>query len=1228
MFEPLTKSLSKQPISNTFISSDKKARFNQMRVAQKWFASLLPILLVLLMVQDGSAQLIFSDNFDNSPDWQSQQTKAKSAGGMDRAWPATYAKTCTSTCPPEGWTAYRTSASHFTDTPGNDTYILGAAGARGGNGKGITLNVESTSGYGDWAGGSLDVSLGTAGYQELYVRYWLKYDANWLWTDPENTQHSQQKLIRISRFTGDINNTATTNPQMYFTPTLNGPSWMPDWYYNKSYTLTSFFSSEFFNVQPSGSIGYGPTQTFSSLQWPSDGQWHSYEFRVKMNSTPGVANGEWEIWIDGQNTADKHAVKKNVLWVDAAGSVTQGWNYLMFLDNITVAPAPVSAKKEMQILMDDAVVSTHYSGPPPKPATLTATATSGSSVKLKWTAGINGATYLLNGYHIYYGKDPNNLAAKVDVGNVLEYDVTSLDPATRYYFAVSAFNKASYENNDNEGVRSITASATTTTATAPAPAPADTALPVVSISAPANGSIVSGTVTVNVAASDNVGVQKVELYLNGSIFGVIGAAPYSLPWNTSNSPDGSCTMTAKAYDAAGNVGNTTVSFSIKNYVADAAAPIITSFTMPASSTSLSVPVTALTATDDIGVTGYFISESATAPAATAGTWSASAPASVTFAAAGSRTAYAWSKDAAGKVSAAKSAIVAITLPDVIAPAVTIMSLASGTQVSGTVAVSASASDNVAVSKVEFLVDGILKATSTAAPYSFSWNTTTSANGIHTVIAKAYDAAGNVGQSTSATVTVANDTAAPTDTTAPTVYLTSPTYGSQLKGTVAVNVVASDNVAVSKVEFFVNGVLKSTSTGAPWSFNWNTQTVANGSYNVGAKAYDATGNAGQAETKPVTVANDTTAPVVSIAAPIGASTVTGTVVVLATASDNVAVTRVEFYLDGVLKATSTAAPYSFSWNTTTSANGAHTVIAKAYDAAGNVGQSANATVTVANATAAPTDTTAPTVYLTSPTYGSQVKGTVAVNANASDNVAVSKVEFFVNGVLKSTSTGAPWSFNWNTQTVANGSYNVGAKAYDAAGNVGQAETKPVTVANDTTAPVVSIAAPLSSSTAAGTVAVSANSSDNVAVTKVEFYVNSALAATSTGAPYGFNWNTATLASGAYTLTAKAYDAAGNVGQSAGVTVNVANDTTAPTVTLLSPKVDYLSSSRVSISATATDNVAVTRMELYVDGTLILNTSAGSFSTSRKLSLGLHTITVKAYDAAKNIGSVSKTVTRQY
>jgi hypothetical protein len=88
---------------------------------------------------------------------------------------------------------------------------------------------------------------------------------------------------------------------------------------------------------------------------------------------------------------------------------------------------------------------------------------------------------------------------------------------------------------------------------------------------------------------------------------------------------------------------------------DTTAPTITAFTMPATASSLTVNVSSFTATDEVGVTGYCINESASAP--TAGScsgsgWAASAQTSYTFGSAGSKTLYAWAKDAAGNVSAA------------------------------------------------------------------------------------------------------------------------------------------------------------------------------------------------------------------------------------------------------------------------------------------------------------------------------------------------------------------------------------------------------------------------------------------------------------------------------------------------------------------------------------------------------------------------------------------------
>jgi hypothetical protein len=96
--------------------------------------------------------------------------------------------------------------------------------------------------------------------------------------------------------------------------------------------------------------------------------------------------------------------------------------------------------------------------------------------------------------------------------------------------------------------------------------------------------------------------------------------------------------------------------------------------------------------------------------------------------------------------------------------------------------------------------------------------------------------------------------------------------------------------------------------------------------------------------------DTTAPATSITAPTAGAIVSGTTTVSASASDNVGVTKVEFYLDGVLQSTDTTSPYSWSWNTTTASNASHTLTSKAYDAAANVGTSAGVAVTVSNATA--------------------------------------------------------------------------------------------------------------------------------------------------------------------------------------------------------------------------------------------------------------------------------------
>lgn len=174
--------------------------------------------------------------------------------------------------------------------------------------------------------------------------------------------------------------------------------------------------------------------------------------------------------------------------------------------------------------------------------------------------------------------------------------------------------------------------------------------------------------------------------------------------------------------------------------------------------------------------------------------------------------------------------------------------------------------------------------------------------------------------------------------------------------------------------------------------------------------------------------DNQAPTVAIASP--GATVKGIVTVDVSATDNVGVNRVELYAGGALVASDIAAPYSFSWDTTSRADGGTTLVARAYDSAGNVASS-TVNVNVAN-TAGSADITPPSVSIANPKSGAVVNGNVNVSVSASDNVAVSNVSLYVDGALAATGNSSV-SYNWNTRKSGKGSHTITATARDAAGN---------------------------------------------------------------------------------------------------------------------------------------------------------------------------------------------------
>jgi hypothetical protein len=96
-------------------------------------------------------------------------------------------------------------------------------------------------------------------------------------------------------------------------------------------------------------------------------------------------------------------------------------------------------------------------------------------------------------------------------------------------------------------------------------------------------------------------------------------------------------------------------------VPDNIPPLVTTFSIPPTSSSLTVPITTFNASDNVGVTGYLATESSTAPLAIDPGWTSTTPASYAASSPGTHTLYAWARDAAGNVSASLSASVTITI---------------------------------------------------------------------------------------------------------------------------------------------------------------------------------------------------------------------------------------------------------------------------------------------------------------------------------------------------------------------------------------------------------------------------------------------------------------------------------------------------------------------------------------------------------------------------------------
>jgi chitinase len=337
-----------------------------------------------------------------------------------------------------------------------------------------------------------------------------------------------------------------------------------------------------------------------------------------------------------------------------------------------------------------------------------------------------------------------------------------------------------------------------------------------------------------------------------------------------------------------------------------------------------------------------------------------------------------------------------------------------------------------------------------SPRSCALDTTTLTDGSYELRARATDAAGNVRDD------LLTRTA---DNTAPTVAVVAP---GPLRGTATISATAADGTGtgVASVTLQMRPVGGSWSqlcadTTAPYQCSVNTTTLTDGLYELRATAAD---GAGLSTTSAVVtnVRVDNTVPAVPTLTNPG-TPLQGNVALTGTATDGgsgIASWTVQSRPSGGSTwsdaCTDTTAPFgSCTWATAALTDGLYDVRAVAVDAAGN--QTASTPITSRRV-----DNVAPTVSLTDP--GSPIRGTVTLNATASDGGGVASVVFERAPAGGSTwtaictDTTAPYSCAFNTAGVADGSYDLRARATD---NASRQTTSVVSARSiDNTAPAAS------------------------------------------------------------------------------------------------------------------------------------------------------------------------------
>ncbi len=851
----------------------------------------------------------------------------------------------------------------------------------------------------------------------------------------------------------------------------------------------------------------------------------------------------------------------------AAGSYSLTVKATNSLNQVTTSAAvPIVVNNIPTVSLTSPAANTSVAGKATVTLSATASDTGGSIAKVEF---FNGSTLIAT-----------------DTTSPYSYSWTGVAPGT---YTITA------KATDNLGDTKTTASVTLTVTN-----PLTT-----SVTAPANNAVFTSGAAITVSANaattkSGTTISKVEFYQGSTLIGSDTTSPYSISWT--GAALGTYSVTAKVTDSQG-LTQTSSPITVK---VQAAAPTI-SLTSPANNASFVAPANiSLTANATANGSGNSISKVEYFQGTSLIATSTAAPFSASWAnvAAGTYRITAKATDAQGLTTTSVAATIKVNAP----PTISITSPANNTSfaapanITYTVNAAAIGAGN-SITKVEYFNGATLLASSTTAPFSISSNNVQA--GTYTITAKATDANGLTQTSSPVTVKVNG---------APTISITSPannaSFAAPANITYTVNAAAiGAGNSISKVEYFNGATLLASSTTAPFSISSNN--VQAGTYTITAKATDANGLT--QTSSPITVKVNS-APTISITSPANNASfaapanITYTVNAAATGAGN-NITKVEYFNGATLLASSTTAPFSISSNNVQA--GTYTITAKATDANGLTQTSSPITVKV-NAP--------PTISITSPTNNSSFTApaniTYTVNAAAiGAGNSITKVEYFNGATLLASSTTAPFSISSNN--VQAGTYTITAKATDANGLT--QTSSPITVKVNSL-PTISLTSPAANANFIAPASITLTSTPatpdaGVSISKVEYFQDANLIATSTTAPFNATWEN--VVAGSYNISAKVTDSNNNSVSSAPVAISVINNT-APTVSVTVNPAAATAPATLIIAATANDtDGSVAKVELFNGANLIATLTTAPYTYQwTNVAEGSYTISAKATD---NLGA---------